>query len=123
MFIFLVPITFAGIYGVMNSMFASNVVDRVFETRSGQTKDNTVGICCFSAKHEVLRIKNKHWLALNQDNVSDWSDISIRGLFVQCASTIKTPTKLRLRVIVRNTSFNNISAKSRLSILLVEKTQ
>jgi hypothetical protein len=60
MFIFLVPITFAGIYGVMISMFASNVVDRVFETRSGQTKDNTVGMCCFSAKHEVLRIKNKH---------------------------------------------------------------
>ena len=91
MFIFLVPITFAGIYGVMISMFASNVVDRVFETRSGPTKDNTVGICCFSAKHEVLRIKNKHWLVLNQDNVSDWSDISLRGLFVQCASTIKNP--------------------------------
>ena len=94
MFIFLVPITIVCIYGVMISMFASNVVDRVFETRSGQTKDNTVGICCFSAKHEVLRIKNKHWLALNQENVSDWSDISIRGLFVQCASTIKNPTKL-----------------------------
>ena len=75
-------------------MFASNVVDRVFETRSGQTRDNTVGICYFSVKHEVLRIKNKHWLALNQDNVSDWSDISLRGLFVQCASTIKHPTKL-----------------------------
>ena len=29
---------------------------------------------------------------------------------------------VRLRVIVRNTSFNNISAKSRLSIVLVEKT-
>ena len=75
-------------------MFASNVVDRVFETRSGQTKDNTVGMCCFSAKHEVLRIKNKHWLALNQDNVSDWSDISIRGLFVQCASTIQITTEI-----------------------------
>ena len=81
MFIFLVPITFAGIYVVMISMFASNVVDRVFETRSGQTKDNTVGMCCFSAKHEVLRIKNKHRLALIHDNVSDWSDISIRVLF------------------------------------------
>ena len=94
MFIFLVPITFACSYGVMISIFVSNVVDRVFESRSGQTKDNTVGMCGFSAKHAVLRIKNKHWLVLNQDNVSDWSDISIRGLFFQCASTIKNPTKL-----------------------------
>ena len=80
--------------GVIVSVLISIAVDRVFETRSGQTKDNTVGICCFSAKHEVLRIKNKHWLALNQDNVSDWSDISVRGRFVQCTSTIQNPTKL-----------------------------
>ena len=89
MYIFLVPITFACIYGVMISMFVSNVVDRVLETRSGQTKDITVDMCCFSATHAVLRIKNKHWLALNQDNVSDWSDISIRETNLQCASTIK----------------------------------
>ena len=82
------------IYGVMIGMFASNVVDRVFETRSGQTKDNAVGMCCFSAKHAILRKKNKHRLALNQDNVSDWSDISIRILFFQCARTMKNPTKL-----------------------------
>ena len=94
MFIFLVPITFTCIYGVMIGMFASNVGDRVFETRSGQTKENTVGMCCFSAKHAVLRIKNKHRLALNQDNVSDWSDIYVRVLFFQCASTITNPTKL-----------------------------
>jgi len=94
MFIFLVPITFTCIYGVMIGIFASKVGDRVFETRSGQTKDNTVGMCCFSAKHAVLRIKNKHRLALNQENVSDWSDISIRVLFFQFASTIANPTKL-----------------------------
>ena len=39
-------------------------------------------------------VRDPHWLALNQDNVSDWSDISIRGLFVKCTSTMQNPTKL-----------------------------
>ena len=43
--------------------------DRVFEPRSGQTKDNKIGICCFFAKHTALRRKIKDWLARNQDNV------------------------------------------------------
>ena len=30
-----------------------------------------------------LRIKSKDWLARNQDNVSKWSDMSIRGLLFQ----------------------------------------
>jgi hypothetical protein len=37
--------------GVMINVLASRVVDRGFETRSGQTKDYKIGICCFSAKH------------------------------------------------------------------------
>ena len=41
--------------GVMVSMLASGVVDRGFEPRLGQTKDNKIGICCFSAKHAALR--------------------------------------------------------------------
>ena len=36
----------------------------------GQTKDNKIGICCFSTKHAALRRKNKNWLVQNQDNVS-----------------------------------------------------
>jgi hypothetical protein len=76
----------------MVSMLASSVVDRGFETRSGQTKDYTIAICCFSAKHAALRSKSKVWFARNQNNVSEWSDMSIRGLF-QCASTIKNPTQ------------------------------
>jgi len=56
---------------------------------SGQTKDYKIGICCFSAKHEALRRKSKDWLAQNQDNVSEWGDMSIRGLLFQWASTIK----------------------------------
>ena len=56
---------------VMVSVLASGVVDRGFESRSGQIKDYKISICCFCAKHAALRRKNKHWLALNQDNVSE----------------------------------------------------
>jgi hypothetical protein len=38
---------------------------------------------CFSAKHAALRSKNKDWLARNQNNVYEWSDISTRGLLFQ----------------------------------------
>ena len=67
----------------MVSVLASSAVDRGFEPRSGQTKDFKVGICCFSAKHAALRRKSKDWLALNQNNVSEWSDMSTRGLLLQ----------------------------------------
>ena len=42
--------------------------------------DYKIGICCFSAKHAAPRRKSKDWLVLNQDNVSEWSDMSIRRL-------------------------------------------
>jgi hypothetical protein len=38
--------------------------------------DNKMGICCFSAKHAALRRKSKDWLARNQNNLSEWSDMS-----------------------------------------------
>ena len=69
--------------GVMVSMLASSAVDRGFEHRSGQTKDYKIGICCFSSKHVTLRSKSRDWLARNQNNVSEWSDMSIRGLLFQ----------------------------------------
>ena len=69
--------------GVMVSVLASSAVDRGFEPRSGQTKDYTISICCFSAKHATLWRKNKDWLGRNQNNMSEWSDISIRGLLFQ----------------------------------------
>jgi hypothetical protein len=71
----------------MISVLASSVVDRGFEPWSGQTKDYNIGICCFSAKHAALRRKSKDWLAQNQDNVSEWSEMSIHGLLFQWAST------------------------------------
>jgi hypothetical protein len=98
-------------------VFASSSVDRGFESRSGQTKDFEIGICCFSAKHESLRAKSG-WLwimimcpsgaaCLSVDcgaeylsvdcwvgrhvypRTVEWSDISIRGLLsgATCLST------------------------------------
>ena len=77
----------------MVSVLASSAVSRGFDPRWGQTK---IGICCFSSKHAALRRKSKDWLAQNQDNVSEWGDMSTRGLLFQCASTIK----IQLSVLV-----------------------
>ena len=77
------------ISGVLVSMLTSSVVDRGFEPRLGQTKDYKIGICCFSTKHTALRRKSKDWLARNQDNVSEWGDMSIHRLLFQWANTIK----------------------------------
>jgi hypothetical protein len=82
--------------GVMVSLLASSAVDRRFEPRSGQTKDYKIGICCFSAKHAALRRNNKNWLARNQNNVSEWSNMSTRGLLFQWARTIQ----IQLSVVV-----------------------
>ena len=82
--------------GVMVSVFASSAVDRGFEPRSGQTKNYEIGICCFSAKQAALRRKSQDWLARNQNNVSELSDMSTHGLLFQCASTMQ----IKLSVLV-----------------------
>ena len=64
----------------MVSVLTSSAVDRGFEPWSGQTKDFKIGICCLSAKHAALRIKSKNWLARNQNNVSEWRDMSTHRL-------------------------------------------
>ena len=69
--------------GVTVSVLASSAVDHGFESRSGQAKDYNIGICFFSAKHTALRRNSKDWLARNQNNMSEWSDISTRGLLFQ----------------------------------------
>jgi hypothetical protein len=91
LFLFTLPCTiiWKRIGGVMVSMLASSAAGRGFNPRSGQTKDYKIGICCFSTKHAALRRKSKDWLAQNQDNVSEWGDVSICGLLFQWASTIK----------------------------------
>jgi hypothetical protein len=73
----------------MVSVLVSSVVDFVFEPRSGQTKDYKIGICCFSDKHAVLRRKNNDWFARKQDNVSEWSHMSICELLFQWTSIIQ----------------------------------
>ena len=84
------------IRGVMSSVLVSSSVDCGYEPWLGQTKDNKIGICCFSAKHAALRGQNKDWLARNLDNVSEWGDMSIRELLFQWANT----TKIQLSMLV-----------------------
>ena len=60
-----------------------SVVDQRFKSLLGQSKDYTIGICCFSTKHMAVRRKSKDWLARNQDNVSEWGDLSFHGLLLQ----------------------------------------
>jgi hypothetical protein len=67
----------------MVSVLTSSAVDRGIEPRSSQTRDYKIGICCFSAKYAALRRKSKDWLDRNQNNVSEWSDMSTRGLLFQ----------------------------------------
>ena len=67
----------------MVSVLASSAVGLGFDPRSGQNKDYTIDICCFSARHAALRRKNKDWLARNQDNMFEWSDMSTRRLLFQ----------------------------------------
>jgi hypothetical protein len=83
--------------GVMVSVLASSAENHGFESLSGhgfeslsgKTKNYTIGISCFSAKHAALRRKNKNRLTRNEDNVSELGDMSIHGLLFQWASTIK----------------------------------
>ena len=48
-----------------------------------QTKDYKIGVCCFSAKHTALWSKSKDLLTLNQNNVSEWNDMSTCRLLFQ----------------------------------------
>ena len=63
----------------MVSLLSLNaVVDRGCKPWSFQTEDYKIGICYFSAKHAALMIKD--WLAQNQNNVSELSDMSTHEL-------------------------------------------
>jgi hypothetical protein len=63
----------------MVSVFVSSAVYRGFDSRSCQTNDYKIGMCCFSAKREALRRKTKDWFVRNQDNVSGYGDMCICG--------------------------------------------
>ena len=74
--------------GVMDIMLLSSVVHYGFDPLSYHTKDYKTGICCFSSKRAAFSTKNKDWLARNQNNVSEWSDMSIYGLIDSCFSEL-----------------------------------
>ena len=67
----------------MVSVLTLSAVDYVLDPRLGQTKNYKIGICCFSDNHTALRSNKKDWLARNKDIVSEWSDMSTRGLLFQ----------------------------------------
>ena len=77
----------------MVGVLASSAVDRGFEPQSGQIKDYKIGICWFFADHAALKRKGKYWLARNQDNVSEWCDMSFRGLFYEKSEHYTNPAK------------------------------
>jgi hypothetical protein len=69
--------------GLMAIVLTSSALDCGFEPQLGSNQDYEIGICCFTAKHAALRSMCKDWLARNQDNVSEWSDMSTRGWWFQ----------------------------------------
>jgi hypothetical protein len=71
---------------VMVSVCDSSAVYRGFESRLGQTKDSNFYFC---ASPLNTHQKSRYWLAQNQDNVSEWEDMSIHRLLFHWASTIK----------------------------------
>ena len=56
---------------------------------SSQTKDCKIGMCCFLAKYAALRRKSKDWMAPNQDNMSEWSNMSIHVVYCFSESSTK----------------------------------
>ena len=79
----------------MVGVLTSGVVDRRFESRSGQTRLWN-WCCCFSAistRHEGIRA-NIGLLRIRSMYPSQATCLSTRGLLFQCASTIKYQTQL-----------------------------
>ena len=48
-----------------------------------QVKTKTVKLVFVASKHTTLMSKDKDWLAWNKDNLSEWSNMSTRGLLRQ----------------------------------------
>jgi hypothetical protein len=61
-----------------------------------QTKDYQLIFVAYNAKHAELRRKSKDRLPRNQDNVSEWSDMYIRGLLFPLANTLKKTKRVGL---------------------------
>jgi hypothetical protein len=69
---------------VMVSVLVPSAVDRGIEPRRVEPKTiKLVFVASPQMTQHAIRKKNKDWLARNQDNVSEWDDMSIRRLFFQ----------------------------------------
>ena len=68
------------ISGIRVNVLVSSALECWFEPLSGQIKDHNIGIGFLSAKHASLMSKSKVWSTWNQDSVSEWSNMSTRGL-------------------------------------------
>jgi hypothetical protein len=80
-----------------------------------QTEDYKIGICCFSTKNTALRRKSKDWLAYDKDNVSEWSDMSIRVQLFQWASTIKIHLSM---LVLYKADLNSIMSLKIIAIIM-----
>ena len=72
----------------MVSMLTSSVVCHGFEYRTGQTKTLKLVFAAspLSTKYAALRIKSRDWMARNQDNLSEFNNMSTyRLLFSELA--------------------------------------
>ena len=100
---------------VMVIMVILSVVDGQFEPRSVQSKDYTIGIYCLSAKHTVLWSNSQDLLAWNQEDISQWSNMSTSGLLFQGASTIKIQLSMLVQckadIIIIIISYNSMLVK------------
>ena len=68
----------------MDIVLTSSAVDLGFTPWLGKNRDYKIGICSVSAKHPALRSKRKNWLSRNQDDVSEWGDMSISIVSAAC---------------------------------------
>jgi hypothetical protein len=64
----------------MVSVLASSAVD---DCGSSQIKEYKICICSFFTKHPALRSESKDWLAQDQDNMSEWSNITKEVSFLK----------------------------------------
>ena len=81
---------------VIVSVLLLCAVDHRYNPWLSQTKAYEIGICCFSAKYAASGSKNKDCLTQNQDNVSEWSNLSTHNLLFKWTSTMN----IQLSVLV-----------------------
>jgi hypothetical protein len=93
----------------IGSVLASSAIDCGYEPLSCQTKDYKIGICCFSSKNAALRRNSRDWLAQNQNNVSEWSDISTQWLLLAHLAKDNVSFYHHLAPVVRHLSSINYS--------------